>query len=164
MSVAPFTTPFSATSTAADVVQGVDLVGKRAIVTGGASGIGIETARALASAGASVTLAARRVEAAQSVAAVAKPASAASPRTRSTTATPSASGTFRSTSSTRSVAVLLVGGAALVDYRRALHAAFDRDALLVRGVGELGVVGVVLVGVGTAKRSSARSNVSSLPR
>ena len=31
---------------------------------------------------------------------------------------------------------------------RALHAAFDRDALFVRGVGELGVVGVVLVGVG----------------
>jgi hypothetical protein len=30
----------------------------------------------------------------------------------------------------------------------ALHAAFDRDALLVRGVGELSVVGVVLVGVG----------------
>jgi hypothetical protein len=30
----------------------------------------------------------------------------------------------------------------------ALHTAFDRDALLVRGVGGLSVVGVVLVGVG----------------
>jgi hypothetical protein len=35
-------------STAAEVVAGVDLGGRRAIVTGGASGIGIETARVLA--------------------------------------------------------------------------------------------------------------------
>jgi NAD(P)-dependent dehydrogenase (short-subunit alcohol dehydrogenase family) len=41
------------------VVEGVDLAGKRAIVTGAASGIGVETARALASAGAAVTLAVR---------------------------------------------------------------------------------------------------------
>ncbi|GAA2397590.1 oxidoreductase [Catellatospora methionotrophica] len=53
------TTPFSATSTAAEVVQGVDLTGRRAVVTGGASGIGVETARALAGAGAEVTLAVR---------------------------------------------------------------------------------------------------------
>jgi NAD(P)-dependent dehydrogenase (short-subunit alcohol dehydrogenase family) len=53
------TTPFGATSTAAEVVDGVDLTGRRAVVTGGASGIGIETARALASAGAEVTLAVR---------------------------------------------------------------------------------------------------------
>lgn len=38
------------------------------IVTGGASGIGIETVRALASAGADVTIAARRVDAAEPVA------------------------------------------------------------------------------------------------
>ncbi|AKU15063.1 SDR family NAD(P)-dependent oxidoreductase [Luteipulveratus mongoliensis] len=62
-------TPFGATSTAAEVVQDVDLSGKRAIVTGGGSGIGIETARALAGAGADVTLAVRRVEAAEEVAA-----------------------------------------------------------------------------------------------
>jgi len=54
-------TPFNARSTAAEVVAGVDLTGRRAIVTGGASGIGIETARALAGAGAEVTLAVRKV-------------------------------------------------------------------------------------------------------
>jgi NAD(P)-dependent dehydrogenase (short-subunit alcohol dehydrogenase family) len=62
-----FTTPFGFTSTAAEVIQDVDLSGRCAIVTGGASGIGIETARALASAGAQVTLAVRRVEAAAAV-------------------------------------------------------------------------------------------------
>jgi hypothetical protein len=45
------TTPFTAESTAAEVIEGIDLTGRRAIVTGGASGIGVETARALASAG-----------------------------------------------------------------------------------------------------------------
>jgi NAD(P)-dependent dehydrogenase (short-subunit alcohol dehydrogenase family) len=57
------TTPFTAESTAAEVVDGVDLAGRRVIVTGGASGIGIETARALAGAGAEVTLAVRNIEA-----------------------------------------------------------------------------------------------------
>ncbi|MET8156545.1 SDR family NAD(P)-dependent oxidoreductase [Sphaerisporangium sp. NPDC005289] len=57
------TTPFNAASTAAEVVDGVDLTGRRAIVTGGASGIGIETARALAGAGAEVTLAVRDLDA-----------------------------------------------------------------------------------------------------
>lgn len=57
------TTPFSADTTAAEVVAGVDLSGRRAVVTGGASGIGIETARALAGAGAEVTLAVRDVDA-----------------------------------------------------------------------------------------------------
>jgi NAD(P)-dependent dehydrogenase (short-subunit alcohol dehydrogenase family) len=52
-------TPFGAESTAAEVVEGVDLTGKRAVVTGAASGIGVETARALAGAGAGVTLAVR---------------------------------------------------------------------------------------------------------
>jgi NAD(P)-dependent dehydrogenase (short-subunit alcohol dehydrogenase family) len=53
------TTPFGFRSTAAEVVAGLDLTGKRAIVTGASSGIGVETARALASAGARVTLAVR---------------------------------------------------------------------------------------------------------
>jgi NAD(P)-dependent dehydrogenase (short-subunit alcohol dehydrogenase family) len=53
------TTPFGFDSTAAEVLDGIDLTGRRAIVTGGASGIGIETARALAGAGAEVTLAVR---------------------------------------------------------------------------------------------------------
>jgi NAD(P)-dependent dehydrogenase (short-subunit alcohol dehydrogenase family) len=61
MNSEPITTPFGFASTAADVVEGVDLSGKRAIVTGAASGIGVETARALASAGAAVTLAVRNV-------------------------------------------------------------------------------------------------------
>jgi len=52
-------TPFGSRSTAAEVVAGIDLSGKRAIVTGASSGIGIETARALAGAGAQVTLAVR---------------------------------------------------------------------------------------------------------
>src|ERR1700757_292985 len=56
------TTPFGFDSTAAEVLAGIDLTGRRAIVTGGASGIGIETARALAGAGAGVTLAVRNVE------------------------------------------------------------------------------------------------------
>jgi NAD(P)-dependent dehydrogenase (short-subunit alcohol dehydrogenase family) len=53
------TTPYTWESTAAEVVAGIDLTGRRAIVTGGASGIGVETARALAGAGAEVTLAVR---------------------------------------------------------------------------------------------------------
>jgi NAD(P)-dependent dehydrogenase (short-subunit alcohol dehydrogenase family) len=64
-STAPITTPFNAESTAAEVVAGIDLTGRRAIVTGGASGIGIETARALAGAGAEVTLAVRDLDAGQ---------------------------------------------------------------------------------------------------
>ena len=51
------TTPFGFESTAANVIAGVDLTGKRAIVTGASSGIGVETARALAGGGAEVILA-----------------------------------------------------------------------------------------------------------
>ena len=46
-------------STADDVLAGIDLTGRRAVVTGAASGIGVETARALARAGAEVTIAVR---------------------------------------------------------------------------------------------------------
>jgi NAD(P)-dependent dehydrogenase (short-subunit alcohol dehydrogenase family) len=63
------TTPFGFTSTAAEVIAGVDLSGRRAIVTGASSGIGVETARALADAGAAVTLAVRNAEAGERVAA-----------------------------------------------------------------------------------------------
>ena len=62
-------TPFSRASTASEVIDGVDLSGKTAIVTGAGSGLGIETARALASAGAEVTLAVRRPPAAEEIAA-----------------------------------------------------------------------------------------------
>lgn len=61
-------TPFGFHSTASEVLRHVDLSGKRAIVTGGASGIGLETSRALVNAGAAVTLAVRRPEAAQAAA------------------------------------------------------------------------------------------------
>jgi NAD(P)-dependent dehydrogenase (short-subunit alcohol dehydrogenase family) len=61
------TTRFGFHSTAAEVIDGIDLSGKRVIVTGGASGIGIETSRAFASVGADVTLAVRNVEAAAPV-------------------------------------------------------------------------------------------------
>jgi NAD(P)-dependent dehydrogenase (short-subunit alcohol dehydrogenase family) len=54
---------YGAATTAAEVVHDVDLYGRHAVVTGASSGIGVETARTLASAGAEVTLAVRNVEA-----------------------------------------------------------------------------------------------------
>jgi NAD(P)-dependent dehydrogenase (short-subunit alcohol dehydrogenase family) len=54
---------FGPTSTAREVVANHDLSGRTAIVTGGGSGLGLETARALAEAGAEVFLAVRRQEA-----------------------------------------------------------------------------------------------------
>ncbi|TML03587.1 MAG: SDR family NAD(P)-dependent oxidoreductase [Actinobacteria bacterium] len=51
---------FDAQSTAAEVADGVDLSGKLAVVTGGYSGVGIETTRALVNAGAAVVVPARR--------------------------------------------------------------------------------------------------------
>ncbi len=62
------TTKFNATTTAAEVARRANLRGRRAIVTGAASGIGIETARALAMTGADVTLAVRNVAAGERVA------------------------------------------------------------------------------------------------
>lgn len=53
-------TPFGFTSTTSDVLRGVDLSGRTALVTGANAGIGYETARALAGAGAAVVVAARR--------------------------------------------------------------------------------------------------------
>lgn len=46
--------------TATQVLDGVDLTGRRMLVTGGLAGIGVETTRALAAAGAEVTVAVRR--------------------------------------------------------------------------------------------------------
>jgi NAD(P)-dependent dehydrogenase (short-subunit alcohol dehydrogenase family) len=63
------TSPFGFSSTAADVVAGIDLSGRTALVTGAASGIGVETARALAAAGARTVIAARDLAAADRVAA-----------------------------------------------------------------------------------------------
>jgi NAD(P)-dependent dehydrogenase (short-subunit alcohol dehydrogenase family) len=57
------TTPFTRDTTADEVLADVDLTGRRAVVTGASSGIGIETARSLARAGAEVTLAVRNTAA-----------------------------------------------------------------------------------------------------
>ncbi|MFG3207170.1 SDR family NAD(P)-dependent oxidoreductase [Streptomyces sp. NPDC048192] len=62
------TTPFGFSSTAAEVSEGIDLTGRRAMVTGASSGLGAETARALAATGAAVTLAVRDVTAGKRVA------------------------------------------------------------------------------------------------
>jgi NAD(P)-dependent dehydrogenase (short-subunit alcohol dehydrogenase family) len=58
--VSKLVTPFGFTSTTSDVLRGVDLSGRTALVTGANAGIGYETARALAGAGAAVVVAARR--------------------------------------------------------------------------------------------------------
>jgi NAD(P)-dependent dehydrogenase (short-subunit alcohol dehydrogenase family) len=59
----PIASAFGAFTPAREVLAGRDLTGTTAIVTGASSGIGVETARALAEAGAAVTLAVRDVEA-----------------------------------------------------------------------------------------------------
>jgi NAD(P)-dependent dehydrogenase (short-subunit alcohol dehydrogenase family) len=59
------TNSFGATSTADEVLQGVDLSGKRVLVTGVSAGLGVETARALAAHGAQVIGAARNLSKAQ---------------------------------------------------------------------------------------------------
>jgi NAD(P)-dependent dehydrogenase (short-subunit alcohol dehydrogenase family) len=56
----PIGSGFGYRTTAAEVVDGIDLSGKLAIVTGGYSGLGLETVRALAGAGATVIVPARR--------------------------------------------------------------------------------------------------------
>ncbi|MFC8513116.1 oxidoreductase [Streptomyces sp. NPDC057257] len=58
----PLPSGIGAAATAEEVIKGVDLTGKVAIVTGGYSGIGLETARVLRSAGAEVVVPARDLE------------------------------------------------------------------------------------------------------
>ncbi|MFC4808174.1 oxidoreductase [Paenibacillus sp. GCM10023250] len=58
---APIGSGFGASSTAAEVIRGIDLTGKNVIVTGGYAGIGLETVRALRSAGATVIVPARDI-------------------------------------------------------------------------------------------------------
>jgi len=60
--MSPITSAFGYRSDALDVVAGVDLTGQVAIVTGAASGLGVETARALGAAGATVILPVRNRE------------------------------------------------------------------------------------------------------
>jgi NAD(P)-dependent dehydrogenase (short-subunit alcohol dehydrogenase family) len=54
--------PYGATSTTDDVLKGVDLIGKRILVTGVSAGLGVETARTLAAHGAQVIGAARDLD------------------------------------------------------------------------------------------------------
>ena len=56
----PIGSGFGYRSTAKDVLEGIDLGGRLAIVTGGYSGLGLETVRALSGAGAEVLVPARR--------------------------------------------------------------------------------------------------------
>lgn len=58
----PVGSGFNATSTSNDVIKGIDLSGKIAIVTGGNTGIGLETTKVLAAAGATVIVPARDIE------------------------------------------------------------------------------------------------------
>ena len=60
----PIGSPFGYRSSAAEVIAGISLAGKVVLVTGGYSGLGLETVRALASAGGRVFVGARRPEAA----------------------------------------------------------------------------------------------------
>jgi NAD(P)-dependent dehydrogenase (short-subunit alcohol dehydrogenase family) len=61
----PIHSGFGYRSTAAEVLEGIDLTGRLALVTGGYSGLGLETTRALVGAGATVVVPARRPDAAQ---------------------------------------------------------------------------------------------------
>ena len=58
----PIGSGFNATSTASDVIKGIDLSGKIAIVTGGNTGIGLEITKALTTAGATIIVTARDIE------------------------------------------------------------------------------------------------------
>jgi NAD(P)-dependent dehydrogenase (short-subunit alcohol dehydrogenase family) len=58
----PIASGFNATSTTSEVIKGIDLSGKIAIVTGGNTGIGLETTKTLAAAGATVIVPARDLE------------------------------------------------------------------------------------------------------
>jgi NAD(P)-dependent dehydrogenase (short-subunit alcohol dehydrogenase family) len=58
----PIGSGFTSTSTATEVIDGIDLTGKIAIVTGGNAGIGLETTKVLAAAGAIVIVPARDLE------------------------------------------------------------------------------------------------------
>lgn len=64
---APIDSGFDRSSTAADVVASIDLVGRLAVVTGGYSGLGLETTKALRTAGAEVIVPARRPEHAREI-------------------------------------------------------------------------------------------------
>ena len=61
----PIVSGFGSQATVADIVSGINVHGKTAVVTGGNSGIGLETTRALFQAGAAVVVGARDLERAE---------------------------------------------------------------------------------------------------
>ncbi len=61
----PIHSGFDAKSTVHDVIQGIDLSGKTAIVTGGYAGIGLETVKTFARAGATIIVPARDIQKAE---------------------------------------------------------------------------------------------------
>jgi len=61
----PINSGFNETSTAAEVVSGLNLAGKTAIITGGHSGLGLESTKILAAAGVNIIVAARNTLTAQ---------------------------------------------------------------------------------------------------
>lgn len=58
----PVGSGFNAASSTSEVIKGIDLTGKFAIATGGNTGIGLETTKTLAAAGATVVVPARDIE------------------------------------------------------------------------------------------------------
>src|SRR6202521_709823 len=71
------TSVFGTTSTTEDVLAGIDLQGKRILVTGVSAGLGVETARSLAAHGAQVVGAARDLKKAEAATALVRKGSAA---------------------------------------------------------------------------------------
>jgi NADP-dependent 3-hydroxy acid dehydrogenase YdfG len=63
----PLKSGFGPQTTAKEIVSGLDLRGKVIVVTGGHSGIGLETTRVLSNAGASIIVGARDLQKAQGV-------------------------------------------------------------------------------------------------
>jgi NAD(P)-dependent dehydrogenase (short-subunit alcohol dehydrogenase family) len=61
----PLGSGFGARTTATEVLAGIDLTGRIAVITGGYSGLGLEATRALTAAGAHVVVPARRPDAAK---------------------------------------------------------------------------------------------------
>ncbi len=94
----PIGSGFTAASTAAEVVEGIDLTGRNVIVTAGHVGLGLETTRALANAGANVVVASRNpataTAALSGIGGIEARASVASRSTSSTSSTPPRSRPF----------------------------------------------------------------------
>jgi hypothetical protein len=68
----PINSPFGHFTKASEVIKGIDLTGKNAIVTGSYTGIGLHTTKALTSAGARVIVLARDVKRAKKICVVSK--------------------------------------------------------------------------------------------